>query len=114
MKTILYATLVQKVKELCVQAAFDLPSDVSRAIKRSLKKETSPLAMSLLSRCIDNAHIAKKEHIPLCQDTGIAVFYAKIGNQVKIKGGTLTKAINEGVRIGYTESFLRPSMVDDP
>lgn len=114
MKTIPYATLVSEVKKLCVQAAFDLPSDVSRAIKRSLKKETSPLAMSLLSRCIDNAQIAKKEHVPICQDTGIAVFFAEIGDKVKIKGGTFSNAINEGVRLGYTESYLRPSMVNDP
>jgi fumarate hydratase subunit alpha len=114
MKTILYKSIVAAVRQLCITAAFDLPPDVSRALKKTLKIETSPLALSLLSRCVDNAHTAKQEHIPVCQDTGIAVYFVELGADVRIKGGLLTDAINEGTRLGYRDAYLRPSMVNDP
>jgi fumarate hydratase subunit alpha len=114
MKTISYKTIVDSVSSLCAKAAFNLPSDVATALKRSLKKEKSPLGRTLLSRTIENAAIARMECLPICQDTGIAVFFVDLGSDVRITGGTLTDAINEGVRLGYDENRLRPSMVDDP
>jgi fumarate hydratase subunit alpha len=114
MKTISYKTIVNAVCKLCLDAAFNLPSDVTEALKQSLKKEVSSRGRSLLLRTIENARIAQKECVPICQDTGIAVFFVDIGNGIRIKGGTLTDAINEGTRAGYKEGYLRPSMVDDP
>jgi fumarate hydratase subunit alpha len=114
MKTIPYKTIVNAVRMLCAEAAFNLPADVTRALKQSLKKEKSTRGRSLLSRTIENAAIAKKECLPICQDTGIAVFFVELGNGIRMTGGTLTDAINEGVRTGYAEGRLRPSMVDDP
>jgi fumarate hydratase subunit alpha len=114
MKTISYNRIVDSVRSLCAKAAFNLPGDVTTALKRSLKKEKSPLGRTLLSRTIENAGIARNECLPICQDTGIAVFFVDLGSDVRITGGTLTDAINEGVRLGYAENRLRPSMVDDP
>jgi fumarate hydratase subunit alpha len=114
MKTISYKTIVNAVRTLCFEAAFNLPADVSRALKQSIRRESSPRGRSLLSRTVENAGIAKKECIPLCQDTGIAVFFVDMGGGVRIRGGTLTDAINEGTRLGYAGRYLRPSMVDDP
>jgi fumarate hydratase subunit alpha len=114
MKTIPYKTIVTAVRKLCSDAAFILPSDVTRNLKKSQGKETSTLGRSMLSRIIENAGIARKECIPLCQDTGIAVFFVDLGSDVLITGGTLIDAINNGVRLGYADGFLRPSMVNDP
>lgn len=114
MKTIAYKRVVESVKKLCRDAAFTLPSDVEAGLKRGLKKEASPLGRSLLSRIIDNAAIAAEDCVPICQDTGIAVFFVEMGSGVRIRGGTLTDAINEGTRAGYAAWNLRPSMVDDP
>ncbi len=114
MKTISFSKIVVSVRKLCAGAAFNLPADVARALKRSAKKEASSHGRSLLLRTVKNAEFAKKECVPLCQDTGIAVFFVEIGGGVRIKGGTLADAINEGTRLGYAEAHLRPSMVDDP
>jgi fumarate hydratase subunit alpha len=114
MKTIPYGTVVETVRDLCLSAAFRLPPDVKAGMKRAMKKETSPLALSLLSRCVENARIAERGQIPICQDTGIAVFFVDCGCGVRIRGGTLADAINEGTKEGYRRGFLRPSMVDDP
>jgi len=114
MRTISYATIVRAVRRLCAEAAFILPNDVTVALKRSLRNEPSPFGRGLLSRTVENARIAKKECVPLCQDTGIAVVFADLGSGARIVGGTLTNAINEGVRAGYAENYLRSSMVDDP
>jgi fumarate hydratase subunit alpha len=115
MKTIPYKTIVNAIRTLCAKAAFNLPADVTKALKQSVKKEASPRGRSLLSHTLENAAIAKKECLPICQDTGIAVFFVDLGSGVRITGGTLTDAINEGTRLGYTgRRYLRPSMVDDP
>jgi fumarate hydratase subunit alpha len=114
MKTISYKTIADAVRSLCAKAAFNLPADVAGALKQSVIKEASSRGRSLLLRTIENADIAKKECVPLCQDTGIAVFFVELGGEVRITGGTLTDAINEGTRQGYRRHFLRPSMVNDP
>ena len=100
------------VKQMCIKAAHNLPSDVLLAIKKSYKQE-SGLAKHINSLMLENAKIAKKELYPLCQDTGTAVLFVEIGNEVFVKGD-ITKAINDGVKQGYTEGYLRKSIVKDP
>lgn len=114
MKTVRYGDIVAAVKEMCLNAAFDLPDDVARALKRSVNKERSGLGKSILKSLVENAAIAMETKAPLCQDTGFAVFFVELGSSVVIEGGLLTDAINEGVRLGYREGYLRASIVDDP
>ncbi len=114
MRLVHFTDIVAAVGDMCLEAAFDLPDDVFRALKRSLTKEKSPLGQSLLKSVLENAAIAKKDRVPLCQDTGFAVFFVEIGSTVVVEGGVLTDAINEGVRRGYGDGFLRASIVDDP
>lgn len=114
MKTVPYKRIVDSVKRLCLDAAFVLPSDVRSAIAAAQKKEKSHIGRSLLTAISENARIARKERIPICQDTGIAVFFVEVGNNVRISGGTLTDAINEGTGLGYESGYLRQSMVNDP
>jgi fumarate hydratase subunit alpha len=114
MKTISYKRIVESVKRLCLDAAFILPPDVRAAVSSAQKKEKSAIGRAMLSAIADNARIARRDCIPICQDTGIAVFFVDMGSEVRIKGGTLTGAINEGTRLGYALGYLRPSMVSDP
>jgi fumarate hydratase subunit alpha len=114
MRTVPWRDVVAAVKDLCLAAAYDLPDDVERALKRSLTKEQSPLGKSILKSLVENAAIARGRRVPLCQDTGFAVFFVELGSSAVIEGGALTEAINEGVRLGYREGFLRASIVDDP
>ena len=114
MKTVHYGDIVAAVKEMCLKAAFDLPDDVVQALKRSVNKERSGLGKSILKSLVENATIAVETKAPLCQDTGFAVFFVELGSSVAINGGLLTDAINEGVRLGYREGYLRASIVDDP
>jgi fumarate hydratase subunit alpha len=114
MKTIPYKRVVESVKRLCLDAAFKLPPDVRVAISSAQKKEKSRLGRAMLSAIGGNARIARRDCIPICQDTGIAVFFVDMGCGVHIADGTLTDAINEGTRLGYTRGYLRPSMVSDP
>ena len=114
MRTVRFQDIVDSVRDMCLEAAFDLPEDVYRSLKRSLTQEKSPLGQSVLKSLIENVAIAKKDRVPLCQDTGFAVFFVELGSQVIVEGGVLTDAINEGVRMGYREGFLRASIVDDP
>jgi fumarate hydratase subunit alpha len=114
MRAVHYRDIVAAVKELCLSAAFDLPEDVAKALKRSLTKERSRLGKSILKNVIENAAVAQRNRMPLCQDTGFAVFFVELGSSVAVEGGVLTDAINEGVRQGYREGYLRASIVDDP
>jgi fumarate hydratase subunit alpha len=114
MKTIPYNRIVSAVRRLCRTAAFNLPVDVMAALVRAQKKEASRTGRSLLSSCIGNARVAAADCVPICQDTGIAVVYVEIGSGVRVAGGIVTDAINEGVRLGYGENYLRASMVNDP
>lgn len=114
MRIIPYKRIVKAVKRLCLDAAFDLPKDAVRALSAAKKKEKSVTGRALLASIGDNARIARRECVPICQDTGIAVFFVDMGSDVRIKDGTLTDAINEGTRKGYAEGLLRPSMVSDP
>lgn len=114
MRTIEYKTIVKTVKKMCMDANYDLPENVLRAFRSSVEKEASPLGRSILEQCIKNAEIARDERVPICQDTGLAVFFIKLGADVKIEGGILPDAINEGVRAGYKDGYLRKSSLSDP
>ncbi|HMD68376.1 MAG TPA: fumarate hydratase [Chitinivibrionales bacterium] len=114
MRIIPYKRIVESVKRLCLDAAFDLPKDAVRALSAAKKKEKSASGRALLAAMGDNARIARRDCVPICQDTGIAVFFVDMGCNVRIRGGTLTDGINEGTRLGYARGYLRPSMVSDP
>jgi len=102
--------ITEKVKELCIQANTELGEDVLRAFDRAIEKEESPLAIEILKELKENARIAKEERVPICQDTGVAVLFLEIGQEVHLVGGDLKEAIFEGVRKGYREGYLRKSM----
>lgn len=114
MKTIAYIDIVKKVTDMCLKANINLPSDVLSSLKSAAKNEKSELARSILNQCIDNADIALKEKMPICQDTGFAVFFVEIGTDICINGGTIIDAINEGTAKGYKEGYLRKSIVEEP
>ncbi|MPM41688.1 L(+)-tartrate dehydratase subunit alpha [bioreactor metagenome] len=103
--------ITKEVKKLCIEGNIYLGDDVIKSFKENLEKEKSDLGKDILSILIENAQIAKETHIPLCQDTGMAVFFVEIGQEVMIKGDTLTDAINKGVSEGYTDGYLRKSVV---
>lgn len=100
------------VARICIDAAYNLSEDVLSAFDRAVEIETEPHARDILELLKENARIAKEEHIPICQDTGIAVFFVEIGQDLRIKNGFIEDAINEGVRKGYREGYLRKSVVD--
>jgi fumarate hydratase subunit alpha len=100
------------VAQICLDAAYNLSEDVITAFDRAIETETSPGAKEIVELLKKNARIAREEHIPICQDTGIAVFFVEIGQDLRIKNGFIVDAINEGVRKGYKEGYLRKSVVD--
>lgn len=109
MRTIHAKEITEKVKALCVNAAYYLEDDVVNAIKSAEKAEASPLSKDSLGQIIENFEIARKEDLPICQDTGIAVFFVELGRGAEVNG-SLEDAINEGVRQGYKEGYLRKSV----
>lgn len=100
------------VARMCIDAAYNLGDDVLTAFDRAIETETEPQAKEILELLKENARIAREEHIPICQDTGIAVFFVEIGQDLRIRNGFIEDAINEGVRKGYKEGYLRRSVVD--
>jgi len=114
MKTIQYSTIVNTVKDMCLDAACILPEDVLMHIKQARLDEPFPRAQGILDQIIENAEIAKDKRVPICQDTGVAVFFVNVGDDVRVEGGILTDAINEGTRRGYVDGYLRGSIVNDP
>jgi fumarate hydratase subunit alpha len=114
MRTIPYKTIVEAVKKLCIQAASKLPDDVVAALNKALEAEESPRGKEILRQCIENAKLAACENDPICQDTGMAVYFVELGSDVTISGGTIVDAINGGTRQGYRDGYLRKSIVDDP
>jgi len=106
--------VVNAVTACCLQAATQLPDDVITAIRAALVKETSPLAQDFLKQYLENARIAAETKLPLCQDTGFAVYFVEIGAMCVIDGGTIAEAITAGTERGYELGFLRKSIVDDP
>jgi fumarate hydratase subunit alpha len=102
------------VKTLCIEANYFLPADVREAIVRAEAEETWPVAKDILEKILENVEISKDENVPMCQDTGMACVFVEIGQDVHITGGSIGDAVNEGVRLGYSEGFLRKSVVGDP
>ena len=106
--------ITQNIKEMCIEANHFLSDDMKEVFKRSLETEESPLGKQILGQLVENMQIAGQEMIPICQDTGMAVIFIEAGQDVHFTGGLLEDAINEGVRQGYTEGYLRKSVVKDP
>ena len=102
--------ITERVKALCMEANFDLGQDVLDAFKRARAEEESPAGIEILGQLEENASIARQERVPICQDTGIAVVFVELGQDVHLVGGDLNRAINEGVRGGYQEGYLRKSL----
>jgi fumarate hydratase subunit alpha len=111
MKTILVSEVTDAVRRLCMEACTILGDDVISVLKGFREAEESPTGRDILKRIIDNAEIAAREKIPLCQDTGMAVLFLEIGQEVHFEGGLLVDAVNEGVRRGYEEGYLRKSVL---
>lgn len=107
-------TITDQVAEMCQEANIFLGDDVVDALKKALLDEESPAGKEVLKQLIENVEIARNEQIPVCQDTGFAVFFVDWGQEVHLTGGSLEDAINEGVRRGYREGYLRKSIVSDP
>ncbi len=105
--------LTEAVREISVTANYDLPEDVMKALEDARGTEVSPVGLEILDQIIENAKIAAADRVPICQDTGFAVIYLEIGTEVCIEGDVIA-AINEGVRQGYQEGYLRKSIVSDP
>lgn len=114
MREISVNTITEAVAKLCIQANCVLNDDVYCALENAKKTEKSEIGKEILCQLTENADIAKDETVPICQDTGMAVVFVEIGQEVHITGGLLTDAVNEGVRKGYTEGYLRKSVVSDP
>jgi fumarate hydratase subunit alpha len=106
--------ITRVVKQLCVDSNIYLDRDVVEKIEEFAEKEDSPVGKEILGQILANARMASEEQMPMCQDTGIAVVLIELGQDVHVSGGDLNKAINEGVRQGYRDGFLRKSLVDDP
>lgn len=114
MREIHVSKITQTIKKLCIDANYHLNADIRKSFKESKKKETSEIAKNIIEILEKNADIAAQEDMPMCQDTGMTVIFIEIGQDVHIIGGSLEAAINEGVRQGYTEGYLRKSVVSDP
>ncbi len=106
--------LTEQIREMCIHATHFLSADMDAAMKKAWEDETNPLGKQILGQLQENLEIAGEEMIPICQDTGMAVIFLEIGQEVHFTGGNLEDAINEGVRRGYTEGYLRKSVVGDP
>ena len=114
MREIHISEIISTVRDLCIESNYYLSSDVREALCNAKENETWPLAENILDQIILNSNIAKEEDMPICQDTGMACVFVEVGQEVHIVGGLLQDAINEGVRRGYQEGFLRKSVVKDP
>lgn len=114
MRTVRTEDIIKNIKEMCIEANHFLSEDMRQVFEQSVEAEKSPLGSLVLNQLKENLEIAGKDMIPICQDTGMAVVFMKVGQDVHIEGGSLTDAVNEGVRQGYTEGFLRKSVVGDP
>lgn len=114
MRTLHVDEIIGNLKEMCMEANYYLSDDMKDALNNACEKEESPLGCQILGQLQDNLEIAGAEQIPICQDTGMAVVFVDLGQEVQIEGGFLGDAINEGVRQGYVEGYLRKSVVKDP
>ena len=114
MRELHVSEITKNIKEMCISANYDLSADMRKALSDALEREESPVGKRILNQLQENLAIAKEDYIPICQDTGMAVVFLKIGQEIHLVGGDLTEAVNEGVRQGYVEGYLRKSVVSDP
>ena len=114
MRTVNVSELTKSIKEMCIEANHYLSKDMETTLKCARETEASPLGKQILNQLSENLKIAADDMIPICQDTGMAVVFLEIGQDVHLEGGSVEDAVNEGVRLGYTEGFLRKSVVRDP
>ena len=114
MRTLDVAEITENIKEMCIEANHFLSEDMKSALAKAADTEEAPLGRQILEQLQENMKIAGEDMIPICQDTGMAVIFLEIGQDVHFEGGSLADAIHEGVRQGYTEGFLRKSVVKDP
>ena len=114
MRTVNVSEITENIKEMCIEANHYLSKDMEAALKHSQETEASPLGRQILGQLSENLQIAADEMIPICQDTGMAVVFLEVGQDVHLEGGAVEEAVNEGVRKGYTEGYLRKSVVGDP
>ena len=114
MKIIQVAEITQQIKEMCIEANYFLSPDMKQAITDAADVEETEIGKHIIGKLCENMNIAGEDMIPICQDTGMAVVFLEIGQEVHFEGGDLEEAINEGVRQGYQEGYLRKSVVRDP
>ena len=114
MRIIDVSVITENIKEMCIEANHFLSKDMESALAKAAQEEKSPLGCQILMQLQENMKIAGEDMIPICQDTGMAVIFMEIGQEVHFEGGVLEEAINEGVRQGYVEGYLRKSVVADP
>ncbi|APM37594.1 fumarate hydratase [Clostridium kluyveri] len=114
MREIHISDIVKAVRKLCIDANYYLPDDVKEEIKKYAEEENWPMAKDILYKILKNVNICNNENVPMCQDTGMACVFIKIGQDVHVVGGSIEDAVNEGVRQGYIEGYLRKSIVCDP
>ena len=114
MKTISVKEITRNIKEMCIEANHFLSDDMKMVFEQAVKREEGPLGKLILNQLEENLKIAAEDMIPICQDTGMAVVFIKVGQEVHLTDGNVTDAINEGVRQGYVEGYLRKSVVGDP
>ena len=114
MREIKASQIIDKVKELFLKANYHVNQDIMKLLQQAQRKETSPIGRYVLKMIIKNNKIASREEMPICQDTGLAVIFIEVGQEVHLVGGDFTEAINQGVKEAYQEGYLRKSVVDDP
>ena len=114
MRSISTEEIIKNIREMCIEANHFLSPDMKKVFEKAADEETSPLGRQILGQLKENLEIAGNDMIPICQDTGMAVVFMKVGQDVHIEGGSLTDAINDGVRQGYIDGYLRKSVVRDP
>lgn len=114
MRTIAVGTITDNIREMCIEANHFLSEDMKQALNEAASNEQSPLGRQILGQLQENLQIAGEDMIPICQDTGMAVIFMEIGQEIHFEGGSLEEAIHEGVRRGYVDGYLRKSVVKDP
>ena len=114
MRSINVEEITKNIKEMCIEANYYLSEDMNKALKNATGTEKSPLGKQILNQLQDNLEIAGKDMIPICQDTGMAVVFLEVGQEVHFEGGLIEDAVNEGIRQGYVDGYLRKSVVNDP
>ncbi|MGE4549255.1 MAG: fumarate hydratase [Intestinibacillus sp.] len=114
MRTVNVSEITALVRELCMKANYELPADIRESFEKGLAEEKSPLGKEIFTKMLENCELACKNAMPVCQDTGMAVVFIELGQDVHLEGGLLEDAVNEGVRQGYIDGYLRCSVVGDP